>query len=255
MNLFCTLASGSGGNASLYAVGSARILIDAGTSTRYIAQCLGHIGLTLGDLTHVLITHGHTDHISALAVMGKHTRAKLICSEDTYYAINTTGWEPNVFTPGECFDLNGVEVRSFPTPHDAMGSCGFALGAGATSLAYCTDLGDMPPQAYETMCGCRTVVLESNHDLHMLKTGPYPPALKRRVLSANGHLSNPVCAQTVTGLAEAGARRVILAHLSAENNTPQKAFQASDEMLTAAGSRGDVELSVAPVRTLVRYAL
>lgn len=255
LDIFCTFASGSGGNAALYASRSAKILVDAGTSTKYIAHCLGTLGLALTDLTHVLITHGHSDHTGALPVLGKHTRARLVCSEDTFYTLDPTGWEADVFTPGEFFDLNDVLVKSFVTPHDAMGSCGYVLGEGDKRVAYCTDLGDMLPSIEEAIRGSRTVVLESNHDIHMLKNGPYPPSLIKRILSPNGHLSNADCARTVASLAQSGARRVILAHLSEENNTPRLAFETNSDALTAAGVREAVKLAVAPVRSLIRCRL
>ncbi len=246
MDFFCSLASGSTGNSALYVSGGVRILIDAGVPTRYINSHLAAFGLRLADLTHVLITHGHSDHVGALPVLGKHTNAQLLCSQDAYYGLQTQNWDCAVFEPGDELDLLGCRVQTYPTPHDAPGSCGFVLGEGARSLSYCTDLGDMPPEVYYTIAGSKNVFIESNHDIPMLKRGPYPAVLKRRILSETGHLSNERCAQTVAALARCGARWVMLGHLSQENNTPLLAEGTSIEALRRLGALQDVSLGVAP---------
>lgn len=244
---FTTFASGSTGNSSLYICGSARILIDAGTTTKYTRQCLAEIGLGLMDLTHVLITHSHGDHIRGLEVMGKHTCAQLVCSQDTYYQLRSPWQNASVFTPGEDFYLGDCPVLSFPTPHDAPGSSGFVLGQGEGSLGYCTDLGEVTREVFSALRGSQTVFIESNHDIAMLTYGPYPRHLKRRIASPMGHLSNARCAQTVAALAGQGSRRFILGHLSLENNTPALAYRETEAALTGLGAviGGDVTLSVA----------
>ena len=245
--LFTSLASGSTGNCALYMSGAARILIDAGTSTRFIAACLRDLGLGLQDLTHVLITHNHGDHIGALPVLGKHTGAELVCSEDTYNYLRAPWQNCAVFEPGESFELAGCAIVTFSTPHDAPGSCGYVLGSGIERLGYCTDLGEITMEVFTALSGCPTLFLESNHDLDMLKHGPYPQSLKRRILSPTGHLSNARCAQGAVALARTGTRRFILGHLSQENNTPALALQESETALLAAGAAlHEVDVSVAP---------
>jgi len=246
--LFTSLASGSTGNCALYIGGGARILVDAGMSTRFIAACLRELGLELRDLTHVLITHNHGDHIAALPVLGKHTGAELVCSEDTYNHLREPWQRCAVFEPGESFELAGCDIVTFPTPHDAPGSCGYVLGSGSERLGYCTDLGEITMEVFTALSGCPTLFLESNHDLDMLKHGPYPPSLKRRILGPTGHLSNTRCAQGVVALAKTGTRRFILGHLSQENNTPALALRESETALEATGAAiAEVDISVAPV--------
>ena len=177
MTYFCTLSSGSEGNAALYVSGRQRILIDAGKNTRYLSDCLRQLALSTADLTHILITPSHTDHVSALPVLLKHTRATLVCSHETFTAIAhrlPMGVPVLLFTPGEGFSLGDVPVRTFATSHDAPGSCGYVLGKGQEQAAVCTDLGTMSGEIFETIRGSRVVLLECNHDAEMVKNGPYP---------------------------------------------------------------------------------
>jgi phosphoribosyl 1,2-cyclic phosphodiesterase len=243
---FTPFASGSGGNCGLYEDGPLRILIDAGTRTKFIAACLAEIGLVPRDLTHVLITHSHSDHVAALPVLMKHTAAQLVCSADTYDALASPPPDVRTFIPGDVLDVDGLRVETFATPHDAPGSCGFVQGTGAARFGYCTDLGQMTLPILRALSGCRTVFLESNHDVDRLKNGPYPAYLKRRILSADGHLSNAACAEAVVALCRAGARLVVICHLSHENNTPALARAETERALCALGAAGDVALSVAP---------
>lgn len=246
MTYFCTLASGSEGNAALYVSGRQRILIDAGKNTRYISDCLRQLALGTADLTHILITHSHSDHVSALPVLLKHTRATLVCSHDTFTAIAhrlPMGVPVLLFTPGECFLLGQVKVQTFATSHDAPGSCGFVLGQGSEQAAVCTDLGTMTGEQFEAIRGSRVVLLECNHDTEMVKTGPYPYPLKARILSDQGHLSNKFAAKVAARLCQSGTRTLLLAHLSAENNTPQLALSAVRAALDQAGLQAEVRLA------------
>ncbi len=244
MTYFCTLASGSSGNSALYVSGRRRILIDAGKNTKYINDGLRQLALSVADLTYILITHSHADHVSALPVLLKHTRATLVCSHETFTAIAPKlpfGVPVLLFTPGEGFLLGDVPVATFATSHDAPGSCGYVLGKGAEQAAVCTDLGTVTGDIFEAIRGSRVVLLEFNHDAEMVKNGPYPYHLKLRILSEQGHLSNKFAAKVAARLWETGTRTLLLAHLSAENNTPSLALQAAREAL---GEReGEIRLA------------
>lgn len=245
MTYYCSFFSGSSGNCSIFVHNDCRMLIDAGGTAKSICACLGRLSLTPSDLTHILITHGHRDHVSALPVLLKRTRAAVICSQEAYADIAYIGTRARRFYPGESFELGGVTVRTFETPHDAAGSCGYVLCGGEASLAYCTDLGTVSTDILDALRGCALTVIESNHDTDMLRLGSYPYFLKQRILSDRGHLSNAMCARVVAKLAESGCRRFILAHLSHENNTPQKALEASRQALLAAGLAEGVTLTAA----------
>lgn len=246
MTYFCTLASGSEGNCYVYVSGRQRILVDAGKNTRYINQRLRELALSVGDLTHILITHSHSDHVSALPVLLKHTRATLVCSHGTFTAIASRlpcGVPVTLFNPGEELALGEIPAKTFSTSHDAPGSCGYVLGRGAEQVAVCTDLGTMSGDLFETIRGSGTVLLECNHDVQRLWNGPYPYPLKQRILSDRGHLSNAFSAKVAVRLCQTGTRRLLLAHLSAENNTPQLALSAVRGALEQAGLEAHVALA------------
>ena len=246
MTYFCPLASGSEGNCAVYVSGRQRILIDAGRNTRYLSEGLRQLALSTADLTHILITHSHSDHVSALPVLMKHTRATLVCSSDTFSAIADKlpqGVPVHLFEPGEGFWLGDCPVKTFATSHDAAGSCGFVLGKGREKVAVCTDLGTMDGSIFEAIRGSRVVLLESNHDVEMVKNGPYPYPLKVRILSERGHLSNGFAAKVAVRLGQSGTKTLLLAHLSAENNEPRLALDTVKTTLAEAGVEMDVQLA------------
>ena len=244
MGMFCTLASGSGGNCSVYRDGSLCVLIDAGVSTRCIARAIGELGLKLGDVTHILLTHSHTDHTKALPVLLKHTTAPVLCSGRTAMDIGLAPDRHLPLNPGR-YRLGHLPLAAFATHHDAPGSLGFVLGSGKGRLGYCTDTGHLTGEMVELLKGCPLVVLESNHDPEMLENGPYPWPLKQRVGSPYGHLSNEQCARAAVELASAGTEKLILAHLSQHNNTPALALETTRRALADRGLA--CELTAAPV--------
>lgn len=252
MQYFCTLASGSSGNAALYVSGNARILIDAGTNCKTIRTALAQLDIAPADLTDILITHTHSDHVSALPVLLGHTGAQLWCSTGAYDELcGVAGDErPAALEVGREYEISGVRVRAFATLHDSPGSVGYILGEGAGAVGYCTDLGCVTAEVFNALSGVPTVVMESNHDVDMLRSGPYPRFLKARILSDTGHLSNHSCACALETLVQKGTRRVMLAHLSDKNNTPRHADAESRLALYRLGAQDDVSLTVAPRREL-----
>lgn len=246
MTYFCTLASGSSGNCYLYVSDRVCILIDAGTTAKYITAALAKLNLTPSDLTHILVTHGHSDHVSALPVLLKRTGARVYCTWETAGHIRfPEGRRAEIFMPGERLHLPGCMVQTFATPHDISGSCGFVLGEGGKRVAVCTDLGTMTGEIFSHLQGSALVCLESNHDEVLLKNGPYPYQLKQRILSPFGHLSNAACSSTAVRLAETGTRRLILAHLSRENNHPRLALETTLEALRLADIQAEVQVAPA----------
>lgn len=246
MGLFCTLASGSTGNCSVYRGGGVCILIDAGISTRAIRTGLADFGLGLQDLTHILLTHSHTDHTKALPVLLRQTGAPVLCSSRTARDIGLPEERHVALAPGK-WRVNGLELTAFATHHDAPGSLGFVLGSGKSRIGYCTDTGHLTGEMLDLLRGCPTVVLESNHDPDMLENGPYPWPLKQRVGSPYGHLSNDQCARAAAELVKSGTEKLILAHLSQHNNTPALALAATRQALAACGLWA--EITAAPAET------
>lgn len=248
----CTLASGSSGNCLLVSCGQTHILVDAGISCRRITTALKAMDMHPADLSGVLITHEHSDHVSGLATLTKQFHIPLYASRGT--GLQLRDRIPmleevfHILTPGECFALGGVEVESFATPHDAAQSTGYALSAGGRKAAVVTDLGHVTQEVAQGIRGANLLVAEANHDVEWLQSGPYPPFLKERILGQRGHLCNEAGAELVCSAVAAGASTVILAHLSHENNTPQRARQVVGDALTRMGALPgrDVVLEVAP---------
>lgn len=252
MTSFRTLASGSSGNCSLFSDGKTNILIDAGISARRIKKAVAEFGMGLEDITAILLTHEHGDHIGGLATLEKYYEIPI------YASVGTTGAlraklpgiisAVNSFTPGEHILLNGVDISTFRTPHDAAESCGFRVfSSRGQSVAVVTDLGYVPDSVVRAVSGAETVLLESNHDLFMLKYGHYPTYLKERIGSERGHLSNDCCGAAAVELVKSGTKNIILGHLSRENNTVSKARNTVAEILKNGDVMADdVRLDVAP---------
>ena len=238
-------ASGSSGNCLFVSSGETRLLIDAGISLRRITASLRARGTDFSQLTGILITHAHADHIAALNMISKYHPVPVFATPGTAQGITdtvpTASGHIHTFQPGTAFQIGDIEVSSFLTPHDAAESVGYRLFASGKSLSVATDLGFVPQSVFDAVCGSDTVVLESNHDVDMLSGGRYPYYLKKRILSRTGHLSNSDCGYMAAALARTGTRRLILAHLSRENNTPELAFETVSGYLKDEGE--DISLS------------
>ena len=248
MTILHTLASGSSGNALLFSCGESRILLDAGISCRRITAALEQLGLTPGDLTAILVTHTHADHIAGLQTLLKRCDAPLFATEragrELAFRLPAAGERLEVLDFGVPLSVGAVEVTAFPTSHDAPGSCGFRLDTPDGSAGVLTDTGYVTDEAADVLEGVDLAVLEANHDVETLCSGSYPYYLKQRILGPRGHLSNGDAARFAAVLAEGGASEIILAHLSRENNTPAMALAAVEAALFAAGLAP--LLSVAP---------
>ena len=236
----CTLYSGSGGNAAYLETPTARILIDAGKSTRTLLSSLRSIGVEVDTLDAIFITHEHNDHVAALEVLTKKhslpvhillkcalryrdTQPEALCKCLRLY-------EKAPFTT----QVGAVTVTAFETPHDSRASVGYRFefpdGDHTVRIGYATDIGHISQAIREGLMGSESVVLESNHDPIMLMDGPYPYDLKLRIRGKRGHLSNGECAELCAELAEQGTVNFLLAHLSEENNHPEIAY---DETFSA----------------------
>ncbi|WP_297290563.1 MBL fold metallo-hydrolase [uncultured Flavonifractor sp.] len=254
----CTLASGSSGNSLLVSDGATHILVDAGISCRRITTALRELGVDPADLSAVLITHEHTDHISGLTTLTKQRKIPVYASRGTglqlCYRIAFLEELLHPFTPGASFSIGSIDVESFPTPHDAAESAGYALSAGGRKAAVVTDLGHVTAAVEAGIRGANLLVAEANHDVEWLCSGPYPYFLKDRILGDRGHLSNEAGAALACSAVAAGASAVILAHLSHENNTPERARQVVGDSLKRMGAipGRDVLLDVAPRSQLGR---
>ena len=244
-----TLASGSSGNCTVVSDGKVHILIDAGISAKRVITGLRELGIEGKDVAAILITHEHSDHICGLPVLCKQLGAELYTTEPTARQIcyRTAGLESRfrVFDPGERFALGDLVVSSFATSHDCACPVGYTVTDGKKKLALCTDTGVVTGAMTAAVRGADTLIGEFNYDPDMLRAGPYPAYLKERILGDRGHLSNEMGGKLAAWAVEQGTKRVVMAHLSKENNLPAVAMAAAKRALEAVGG-GDVPVTAAP---------
>ena len=241
---FYTLASSSSGNAALVRCGGAAILLDAGISARRIAQSLAQLGMSPDELDAVLVTHEHSDHVSGVATLTKKYAVPVYASRGTAHFLPQAASVLRVFDAGDAFEIGALKVQSFRTSHDAADSVDYRIDAPDGALGALTDTGYVTDAAAQALKGVDTLLLEANHDIETLQSGPYPYHLKRRILGEHGHLSNAAAADFALWCAQRGTSDILLAHLSAENNTPAMAEYAVARKLQSGGF--SIRLGVAP---------
>ena len=238
-------ASGSSGNCLLLSSADSHILIDAGISMRRISAGLTQAGVSWRNIGGVLITHEHSDHISGLKTLIRQRTVPIYAPRTV--ANRLRGMLPGiddclrVIPVGEAFPVSGFRVSAFHTSHDTDESVGYRVESDSV-FALATDMGQVTEEVLRGLSGADTVLIEANHDPDMLRFGSYPAYLKLRILSPRGHLSNQDCGELARLLCESGTRRIVLGHLSRENNRPELALQA----VRAALSPYPVELCCAP---------
>ena len=237
---FCVLASGSSGNAALLATGSTRILVDAGLSMLQIRKRMDAIGESLDSLDAVLITHEHTDHVSGLPVLARNRdlRCAFYLTHLTEPAIDWGEVRPRRierFQAGSAFAIGDIEVQSFSIPHDARDPVGFCFESGGIRVGIATDLGYIPESIKYHLRRTDVLLLEANHDLDMLKVGPYPWSVKQRVMSRVGHLSNMHMSDYLMQDLDSCTSHLVLGHLSEHNNHPAIVQMIANEALERRG--------------------
>ncbi len=250
MNI-CTLASSSRGNALVVSCGEIHILLDAGISALQIRKGLEELGLSLSSLTAILITHEHTDHVKGLTTLLKRQPIPVYATCGTELPLRERVDIPtNLFQPimaGETFWIGDVAVTPFATPHDVGGSVGYRIAHGENSMALVTDLGHLTAPVLEGVRGVQLLIGEANHDEDWVRTSPYPYGTQQRILGDYGHLSNETGMELVVRAIRSGTQRVVLAHLSPENNTPAHALEVARRRLCAEGLE-HIPVTVAPER-------
>ena len=252
MSRICPLFSGSTGNSTYIGTNKGGILVDAGASMRGITDALQGAGGEIQEILAVAVTHQHIDHIKGLKTFLNKTNASLIASNDTIKSLGELDKIPSK-TNVICLDsgeteIGGITVSRFATSHDCIGSSGYTfILPDNKKVAVCTDLGIVTNEVRNAILGSDLILLESNHDIEMLKKGPYPAQLKVRILSERGHISNSVCANELPALLKSGTKRFILGHLSQQNNTPMLAKSCAESALIDLGAQNgkDYILSVA----------
>ncbi|MCR4661912.1 MAG: MBL fold metallo-hydrolase [Clostridia bacterium] len=250
-----SLGSGSKGNCFIVSDGKSNIMIDAGLSINSIIRGLQKIGLDIFDIAGILVTHEHSDHIRSIQEMSSYSN--VYSHKDTFNAINSylDGREINnkiEINEQSELEIGSFFVKPFNVFHDAAHPLGFNIFSGNEKLSYLTDTGKITDNMKQKIKGSDILVIESNHDIEMLKKGVYPYVLKKRILSETGHLANVDCAKTVLDLAKNNTKKVLLAHLSENNNLKELAYWETEKLLQANGAtKEDVELKVATQREII----
>ncbi len=225
MSRLFPVASSSSGNCTYIGHGKDGILVDAGISCKGIADALAQGAVDPKALGGIFITHEHTDHIQGLRVFVKKHKIPVFASPLTAHALLNDGLqeiEDYIHIIDGDAAVGDMVVHRFATSHDCEGSSGYVISfPDGKKCAVCTDLGYVSEEVHRALTGCNAVLFESNHDVAMLQKGSYPPHLKARILSDKGHLSNTACAKELQRLVESGTTRIVLGHLSRENNRPE----------------------------------
>jgi phosphoribosyl 1,2-cyclic phosphodiesterase len=235
------LASGSRGNTAVVESSKARILVDAGLSCRETFKRLKAIDRSPQEISAILITHEHSDHACGLAALARKLDVPVFLTGATHQAWgrslrDESGDLPELpklelFSSGRSFEIADITVTPFTIPHDAADPVGFTFRAEGRKVVIATDFGYMPASVRDQLRGCDVLVIESNHDLEMLRAGPYPWSVKQRVMSRVGHLSNESLAQFFAQYYDGGASYIVLAHISQENNHPEIALRVAEDAL------------------------
>jgi phosphoribosyl 1,2-cyclic phosphodiesterase len=253
------LASGSSGNSAFLATSKTRILIDAGLSVRDLARRLAEIGEKPEDLDAVIVTHEHSDHIAGLARLVRYCakKKKHLPVYLSRLTAPTIDWEETVAPPVEQFQagsgwvIGNVTVQSFTIPHDAVDPVGFCMHAEGVKIGIATDLGYMPDSIKIHLRRSQVLLLESNHDVDMLRVGPYPWSVKQRVMGRRGHLSNNLTCEFLETDMDKGVQTLILGHLSEHNNHPAIVRMGAEQSLQQRGLQPGLVIAEQKQRTEV----
>lgn len=214
------LASGSSGNAVLVRSGEINLLVDAGVSALQIRRRLEVFGIGVGELTAILVTHEHSDHVRGLEVLLKRDPVPVWATAGTWQALPVRSSAGGELVSGRQLGFGSMKVNPVATSHDAREPVAYVFDDGDHRLGLCTDTGTFTGLLEQRMAACELLLVESNHDVDLLRTGPYPWPLKQRIQGRLGHLSNDQCAEALERLRSPALRAVIGLHLSAENNLP-----------------------------------
>jgi phosphoribosyl 1,2-cyclic phosphodiesterase len=223
-------------------------LVDAGLSGKQINNKLKEANLRVDDLDAILLTHEHSDHIQGAGVLSRRCNLPIYATKGTWEEaspkLGNIDEKNKIIIKTDAFTIGDCLVKPFSISHDAKEPVGYTISFKDTKVAIATDMGEVTDEVRLEISDSDLVILESNHDLEMLKIGPYPWALKKRIMGTQGHLSNDDAGATVVELAKSSVSRILLAHLSKDNNVPELAFLTIKNMLVDAGIRLDKDIKL-----------
>jgi len=251
MKIF-SIRSGSRGNAALVLSEKNKILIDCGISGKATEAALAEVGVNPSEIDGIIITHEHSDHIAGVGIVMRRYNIPVWANAETWQAMSGQIGRYNdalvkIFENEKEFEIGNVGIKPFSIPHDAACPVGYSLKDGKEKISVATDIGELKKDLFSAIRGSSTVLLEANHDVNMLEIGNYPLPLKRRIRGKLGHLSNDDAAMAAEFLVKLGTEKILLGHLSEENNYPELAMQTVLCGLDSAGIKvgEDVLLDVA----------
>ena len=240
--LFLCFGSGSSGNSYYLGTHRSGILIDAGVSARTIHRHLRSYGLDFGNILGVFVTHDHADHIRSVGTLGERAHIPIYTTRLIHEGIDRNyGLREKLrtsrryFVKGETFVFHDMQISTFGINHDSTDCLGYKIRAYGQCFVLITDCGEPNPDIEEAIRDANHLVIEANHDEHMLLNGSYPIYLKQRILSPKGHQSNQTCAQLIADNFHPDLRNIFLCHLSLENNTPRVAYETVSDLLEQQG--------------------
>lgn len=247
---FCSLYSGSTGNSFFVETDTTKILVDCGESAKKITNALSLIGINIGDIDAIIITHEHSDHVKGLGTVSRKYNIPVYANKETWNAMPAQMEKMDInnifyFINSEEFIIGDLKVLPFSTPHDAANPCGFNMFFENSKISVATDIGHMTPEILHTLENSSFIMLESNYDPEVLKCSSYPYPLKQRIAGPNGHLPNYIAGQTISHLMGTGLKTVMLGHLSKENNFPELAYKTVVDEIISANMSNNINLSVA----------
>ena len=247
------LGSGSKGNCALIEGPQGLIMVDDGLSRRETLKRMAELGLSADDVSALVITHEHGDHIKGLEVWCKHWNGPVFASRGTLASKESLAHLPlEEFDPGDVLSVAGIRVQTYSTSHDVINPVGYRFDARGDSIGFATDTGELSSQAIHALEDCRVLALESNHDVAMLRQGDYPRFLQERILSAKGHLSNDQAADAARDLVTDRTEELIAMHISQENNRPSLTVKSYASSL---GAKLDNELGSTATRVQGSHTL
>ena len=223
---FCSLYSGSSGNSIFIASDNTRVLIDAGLAGKKIDEALKHIGEEASSIDGIFITHEHIDHIKGVGVLSRKYDIPIYANDNTWAVMEKNigkikEHNIRIMDRRSSIAIKDLEIRSFNIPHDAIAPVGYTVSSGGKNASVVTDFGVFTEEIRDNIIDSDIILLESNHDINMLRMGPYPYNLKLRVLGENGHLSNEDCGNAIVSLIKSDKKKqIMLGHLSGTNNHP-----------------------------------